>query len=310
MFPSSSNRLSSIWETARKGRSSPDAGSPDMAAIGHVRTITRSAGSSFYWAMRILPRERREAMFAIYAFCREVDDIADGDDPVAAKRERLGEWRTEIHRLYDGRPTMLTTRALAGPVERFALQRKDFLAIIDGMEMDLAGAAAAPSMAELEAYCARVAGAVGLLSIRAFGASGSRPRDFARALGAALQLTNILRDLRQDAALHRLYLPRELLDAHGIGRDADGYDPDATMAHSALPAVCNALAVIARRRFAEAGQALADCDRRALRPAVVMMMHYSRILDRLVAGGWRDLDRRITLAKPVKIWIAIRYGLW
>ena len=302
MFPSTSNRISNFREMARRRR---QGGAGDAEALRHVRALTRAAGSSFYWAMRILRRERRDAMFAIYAFCREVDDIADGEAPAAEKLAQLDAWRAEIHRLYDGTPGRVTARALIAPTRRYALERKDFLAVIDGMEMDARGFAAGPAMAELEAYCDRVAGAVGLLSIRAFGAAGPRGRDFALSLGGALQLTNILRDLKQDAALGRLYVPAELLDRHGI----DERDPDMVLVSTALPAVCDELAAVARRRYGDAARALEDCPRRPLRPAVVMMMHYRRILDRLVQRGWTDLDREVGLSGWEKLWIAGRYGL-
>ncbi len=281
-------------------------GAPDSEAIAHARARTAASGSSFYWAMRLLPADRRDAMFAIYAFCREVDDIADGPDPVPEKRCRLDAWRGDIARIYDGsRPQSLTARALCGPVAAFGLRCEDFLAVIDGMAMDVGEGLQAPSMAVLELYCQRVAGAVGLLSIRAFGAEESRAKDFALALGTALQLTNILRDLGEDAEDGRLYLPCELLAEAGIHT----VSPRAVLAHPALPEVCTALARIARERFAEADTARADCRSGPLRPAVVMMMNYKRLLDGLEQRGWRRLDHPVGISRPAKIWLAFRYGL-
>ena len=275
---------------------------PD-AALEHIRAVTKAAGSSFYWAMRILPPERRDAMFAIYAFCREVDDIADGDAPLDSKSAQLDAWRDEVESIYHGDPENLTARALVAPVRTYDLEREEFMAVIDGMEMDMRGLTVAPSMQDLELYCRRVAGAVGLLSIRVFGAPEAR--EFAISLGSALQLTNILRDLREDAAMGRLYLPHELLDAHGI----TSRDPVAVLEHAALPAVCADLANIARDRFAQAERTLQDCQRGALRPAVVMMMNYRRILERLIEANWRDIDRPVHVSTPEKLWIALRYGL-
>ncbi len=278
---------------------------PDTEAAAHALAVTKAAGSSFFWAMRTLPNERREAMYAIYAFCREVDDIADGEDPASEKHRLLEEWRAEIGRLYDGGPVCLTARALSAPVRAFGLRREDFIAVIDGMDMDVDDGIEAPSMEELETYCRRVAGAVGLLSIRAFGASQPRAEEFAIALGSALQLTNILRDVKQDAEIGRLYLPREMLLAHGI----QSRDPREVLSHPALPGVCADVAAMAWARFAEAEDALAACPGPALRPAVVMMMMYRLILERLVERGWNDLGRPIEISKARKIWIAIRYGL-
>ena len=271
----------------------------------HVRQVVEASGTSFYWGMRILPPERREAMYAIYAFCREVDDIADDDMPQPERISRLAEWRTEIDRLFAGNPQMPTARALLEPTQEFDLQREDFLAVIDGMEMDAREAMRGPSLAEFELYCARVAGAVGLLSTRAFGDSSPRARDHALALGHALQITNILRDIVEDAERGRLYLPKEILEAHGI----TDTDPQKVLKNPALPKVCADLAAMARQRFDEALGALADCDRRALRPASIMRTIYRRVLDRLQKRGWERLDLPVKVSKPEKLWIALRYGI-
>ena len=271
----------------------------------HVFAITKSSGTSFYWAMRLLPKARRDAMFAIYAFCREVDDIADRDGPAEGKLAELAEWRREIDAIYTGAPRYLTARALTRPAREFALRREDFLAVVDGMEMDVRDDMRAPTAAALDAYCRCVAGAVGLLSIRVFGATDAAAEQFAVDLGAALQLTNILRDLRQDAALGRLYLPRELLMEHGIA----SRDPDDVLRHPALPKVCAALARQAEARFAAANANLLRSDPAALRPAVVMMHNYHLLLERLVRAGWRRLDAPVRVSVPEKLWIAFRYGV-
>jgi presqualene diphosphate synthase len=278
---------------------------PDEAARAHVREVTTRSGTSFFWAMRFLPPARRDAMFAVYAFCREVDDIADDGATLELRRAGLAEWRAEIDRLYAGAPRFPTARALLPAVSDYRLVREDFLAVIDGMEMDAVADMRAPSMAELELYCARVAGAVGLLSVRVFGDGSETARDLARAEGQALQLTNILRDLKEDAARGRLYLPRELLIRHGILSD----DPDAVLAHPALGLACDDLARIARGSYDQAEAYLARLDRRTLRPAIVMMAVYRRTLEALVARGWRDLDRAPGPSKFVKLWLALRHGL-
>jgi len=278
---------------------------PDPEALDHVRAITEAAQSSFFWAIRFMPRKRRDAMFAIYAFCREVDDIADGEEDPPLKMARLAEWRREIDRLYAGKPTLPTARALLGPVREFALAREDFIALIAGMEMDVQGTMRAPAMADLEAYCDRVAGAVGLLSIRVFGAEGPSAAAFAIALGRALQSTNILRDLDEDAVMGRFYLPRELLRAHGIMSS----DPESILADAALPKVCEAFAAYAEARFTDAQRELAGCPGRALRPAVVMMVVYRRLLERMRRAGWQPKRRPVGLSKPEKLWIAFRHGI-
>ena len=275
------------------------------AAEAHVREVVLGSGTSFYWGMRLLGAAKRKAMYAIYAFCREVDDVADGDASVAAKLDELAAWRREVDALFRGRASRPTTLALAGPIARFDLPAAEFHALIDGMEMDAAGVMRAPPMHELIRYCRCVAGAVGLLSIRVFGAAGEDARHGALALGEALQLTNILRDLAEDAARGRLYLPRELLEQHRVSRT----DPTRALRDPGLPRVCEALAARAGLRFADAERHFGRADRRALRPALVMMHVYRRTLDRLSARGWRQLEDPVRLARPERLWLALRYGL-
>ena len=178
----------------------------------------RASRSSFYRGMRILPRAQREAMFEIYSFCRAVDDIADDPGPRERRREQLAQWRADIDAVYRGAPPA-ELAGLAQAVRTFDLQREDFIAIIDGMEMDVVADIRAPDRPTLDLYCDRVACAVGRLSVRVFGMEHDAGIALAHHLGRALQLTNILRDLDEDASLGRLYLPRELLQAAGITAD-------------------------------------------------------------------------------------------
>jgi squalene synthase HpnD len=271
-----------------------------------IRELVKASGTSFYMAMRILPPPRRDAMYAIYAFCREVDDIADDDaSPGPEKIRRLDAWRREIDALYAGKPRMLVSRALADPVRKFKLNRDDFLAIIDGMEMDAKEDIRAPSMADLDLYCARVASAVGMLSVRAFGVISHAADNVAQALGRALQLTNILRDIAEDAERGRLYLPRELLDKHEIPTDSI----QSVLMHENLPALCEELAKVAEHYFDEAARAMAECPPKAMRPAAVMGATYRAVLDRLIARGWRDIYTPVSVPKHTKLWLALRHGL-
>ncbi len=270
-----------------------------------IRQRVESAGTSFYWAMRLLPTDRRNGMYAVYAFCREVDDIADDTSPPDEKKARLALWHAEIDALYAGHPRHLVTRALRDPVTRFRLQRENFHAVIDGMEMDAAQDIRAPDLATLDLYCARVASAVGHLSVHVFGDASPDAHAVADALGRALQLTNILRDLDEDATRGRLYLPREILDRHGI-RSAE---PLEVLRHPALPAACRDLAAIACGHFADANRAMARCSRRAMRPAAVMAAFYRALLDALLRSGWRDPGKRVSLSKAQKLWLVLRHGL-
>jgi phytoene synthase len=278
--------------------------SDDASLRETIRRRVEAAGTSFYWAMRMLPQERRDGMYAVYAFCREVDDIAD-DWPEAERPAGLAAWHEEIEAVYAGRPRELIGRALAAPVARFGLRKGDFHDVIDGMEMDAGAAIRAPDLQTLDLYCARVAAAVGHLSVHVFGDPGEAAHQVADALGRALQLTNILRDLAEDAARGRLYLPREMLDRHGIRGD----EPAAVLRHPALPAVCRDLAALAVGHFDAAEAAMARASRRAMRPAAVMGAFYRAMLDALLAADWRDPDTRVGLSKRRKLWLVLRHGL-
>jgi len=270
-----------------------------------IRNRVEAAGTSFYWAMRLLPKHRRNGMYAVYAFCREVDDIADGEQPVERKIAALAAWREEIDHLYAGHPRHLVAHALREPRERYDLRRRDFLAIIDGMEMDAREDIRAPDLATLDLYCGRVASAVGHLSVHVFGDRSDAAHMVAESLGRALQLTNILRDLDEEASRGRLYLPREVLDRHGIR----GTEPKVVLRHPALPAACREVAAIAEEHFRKSLHAMQCCSRRAMRPAAAMAAIYHSTLSALLRSGWRDPATRISVSKPVKLWLVLRHGL-
>jgi len=276
-----------------------------MALRADIRDKVAAAGTSFYWAMRLLPEARREAMYAIYAFCREVDDIADSEAPDEDKRAALDEWRHEIDAIFAGTSRLPLGRVLAEDARRFHLRREDFLAIIDGMEMDARETIQAPSLAELDLYCDRVASAVGRLSVRAFGIDTEEADRVAHHLGRALQLTNILRDLAEDEERDRLYLPREYLREAGITATT----PGEVLRHPNIGQACDKLADLAEHHFREARVAMALCPRRAMRPARAMGAVYHAQLVRLRQRGWQRLEEPIKLPKSVKLWLALRHGL-
>ncbi len=267
-----------------------------------VEAIVRAAGTSFYRGMAILPPPRRQAMYAIYAFCRIVDDIADEESPFETRKPRLEEWRARIAALYRGEASDPVTRELLRAIQAYALRQPDFEAVIDGMEMDADAPIVAPSEATLDLYCDRVAAAVGRLSVRAFGDASPAADEVAHHLGRALQLTNILRDIHEDAQRGRLYLPRDLLDPPGIPHDAQ-----AALHHPALAGVCATLAARAHAHFGAASAAMARCDRRAMKPARLMGATYGAILAKLEARGWDRLDQPVKLSKWAKIGIALRH---
>src|SRR5919201_2897490 len=246
-----------------------------MAEIAIEGGATRASGSSFYAAMRILPRARREAIFAIYGFCRAVDDVADAHGPRAPRLAELARWRAEVGALYAGSPPA-RVRGLAEPVRRYGLRREDFLAIIAGMEMDVAADIRAPESSTLDLYCDRVASAVGRLCVNVFGMEHESGTTLAHHPGRALQLTNILRDLDEDAGRGRLYLPREALEAAGIGID----DPPLVLMHPALDAACAPVIERAQIHFREADTIMDRTPRARVRAPRIMAEAYKRILTR------------------------------
>jgi presqualene diphosphate synthase len=264
-----------------------------------------AAGSSLLWAMRFLPARRRKAMYALYAFCREVDDIADGEASHALKQTLLANWRGEIAHLYGGRPRNAVTIGLSKAVHLYGLQCREFLAIIDGADMKVQTDIRAPSFAQLDRYCERVAVAIGRLSVRIFGDETPAGELVAAELGRALQLTNILHDLAEDAKRHRLYLPRELLHAHGIFATT----PSWVLAQPALPDVCRDLAVLAERHYTAAAEAIAACPRSTMRPAAVILGMYRALLHELLARGCQRLDEPVRIPSQRKLALLLRHGL-
>ncbi|HTV36890.1 MAG TPA: presqualene diphosphate synthase HpnD [Xanthobacteraceae bacterium] len=261
----------------------------------------RAAGSSFYGGMRILPRPQREAMFEIYSFCRAVDDIADDPGPRPPRRDQLQRWRADLDALYAGAPPPQLA-GLAQAVRSFDLRHDDFLAVIDGMEMDVLADIRAPDQATLEVYCDRVACAVGRLSVRVFGMEAKAGLALADHLGRALQLTNILRDLDEDAEMGRLYLPREALRGAGI----ISTDPAAVLANPMLGAACAEIVEQARTHFAQAKTIMAQSPRRAVRAPRIMGEAYGLILDRLVARGFAPPRQRVRLPRARLLLIVLR----
>ena len=250
-------------------------------------TEQRASGSSFYLAMRIMPKVQREAMFEIYSFCRAVDDIADDGLPSDVALVRLDRWRADLAALYAGRPPA-RLEDLAQAVAKFGMDQADFLAVIDGMEMDVRRTVGAGNTdwASLDLYCDRVASAVGRLSAPVFGMVHDEGVALAHHLGRALQLTNILRDLDEDAGIERLYLPNEALRAAGIPEG----DARAVVNDPRVEVVCWLVAEQARAHFAEARKILDRAPSRVARTPRIMGEAYGYIFERVMARG--DLKPR------------------
>jgi phytoene synthase len=269
--------------------------------LAEIEALVRRSGSSFYWGMRMLPPERRAAVYTIYAFCRVVDDIADEPGALVTKRDMLDEWRERVHGLLGGRSDSPLSRMMLLSSRRFDLRSVDFLAIIDGMQMDAEREIVAPPMTTLDLYCDRVASAVGRLSVRAFGDASPAADRVAYCLGRALQLTNILRDVGEDAERSRLYLPREWLTEAGVP-----LHPQGALKSPALPAVCVRVAALARDHYRGAEEAMALCDREAMKPARLMAAPYRALLGRMERNGFARPAERVSLSKWQKAWFGFR----
>ncbi len=272
-----------------------------MTPDQYCESKAAKSGSSFYYSFRLLPPERRRAITALYAFCREVDDVVDEVHDPGVARAKLAWWRTEVAAVYEGAPQHPVAQALVPVVRAYRLPREHFDAVIDGMAMDLAQQRYA-DFADLERYCHRVAGVVGLMSAEIFGYQAPSTARFARDLGIAFQLTNIVRDVGEDARRGRIYLPQEDLARHGVsasailrGREEPGFR--ALMAFEVGRA---------REWYARAMRELAPSDRRAQRASLAMAAIYRALLDEIERDGYRVLDRRIALTPLRKLWIAWR----
>jgi len=265
----------------------------------------KAASSSFYSAMRLMPKAERDAMFAIYAFCRMVDDIADdGRGTRKERKDELDEWRKNLDLLYAGRQPKLGAY-LAEPVRQYGLRKEDFFAVIDGMDMDVEKDIVAPDLLTLDLYCERVASAVGRLSIKVFGMEEGPGFRLAHHLGRALQLTNILRDIDEDAAIGRLYVPKECLEEAGVPLA----DPGVAIAHPGIDQACKSLARRAHDHYAEADRVLARRPKGRIRTPRLMGAIYSEILRRTEAKGWLPPRARISLSKAQLLLIVLKNGL-
>jgi presqualene diphosphate synthase len=264
------------------------------------------AHSSFYSAMRILPERQREAMFAVYGFCRAVDDIADDRGP-ATPAERLAgldQWRADIATMF-ARQAPSHLAVLAEVTRNFHLKQEDYDAVIDGMAMDAERDIRAPDWATLDLYCDRVASAVGRLSVRIFGLTEEPGVAIAHHLGRALQLTNILRDIDEDASLGRLYLPREALTAAGVKTD----EPLTAAADPKLAGACVEVAARAHEHFEKAQSFMAEAPRAAVKAPRLMVAAYGSILDRMLKEGFAPPRRRAKASRLRLLGALLRYGI-
>lgn len=272
-----------------------------MTPDEYCQQRTAQSGSSFYYSFRFLPPLQRRAMMALYAFCREVDDVVDEcrDDNIA--RVKLNWWRDELTRLFDKAPQHKVTQALLPMLDNFNLPEEYFREIIDGMEMDLNKHEYA-SFKDLNLYCYRVASVVGLLSAEIFGFNNRQTLRYAQDLGTAFQLTNILRDVREDAARGRYYIPQDEMQRFGVSKQ----DLSRPVTSDKIIALLKFQANRARDYYNKAMTELPDEDRYRQRSGLIMSRIYQTILDEIEQDGFRVLEHRIKLPPLRKLWLAWR----
>ena len=278
-----------------------------MSAPSPTQSVGSYSGSSFYWALKLLPTDQRDAMFRVYGFCREVDDIADGTDAPDVKRAQLAQYQRAVEAVFAGEDSAIASVQNLKPViADYAIAQADLLAVIEGMQADAFDTVRIPDEAAFDRYLDQVACAVGRLSDKVFGLDGPAAEKLANHLGRALQITNILRDIREDAQRDRLYLPADLLARHGVA----GETLDALLAHENLAEALDELAEQAEGCFRRADEALQHLDRSRTRPARMMKAVYREILHRLRARGLANIDQSVRLSKLSKLWTAFRHGVW
>ncbi len=270
-----------------------------MTPVEYCKNKAAQSGSSFYYSFLFLPSKQRLAITALYAFCREVDDVVDECADSAVARIKLQWWRDEVRRLFDKKPQHPVTQALVEAIETYNLPQEHFLEVIDGMEMDL-DYASYPSFKELSLYCHRVASMVGLMSVEIFGYEDRHTLKYAHELGTAFQLTNILRDVRDDAARGRIYIPLDELARFGVSADdLLQYRPTDNM--DQLFAFQSQRA---KGYYDRALDYLPEIDRYRQRAGLIMAAIYRTLLKEIENDGFHVLERRIKLTPVRKLWIA------
>lgn len=266
--------------------------------------MVKKSGTSFFWSMSLLPRAKRNAMYTIYAFFRHIDDIVDGDAPAEEKMDLLQAWREEMDNIYDKKvPQTDIGRRIYKNCMRFKLPKEEFLTMLDSISMDLPNPLQAPDMNTLNQYCRGVAGAPGNLSLRIFGCTDTNLiNELSESLGRALQLTNILRDVKEDALVNRLYLPKELLNKAGIHHD---YPMDVIIDKN-LSIVREELARIAKDDYKKAFKLLKKLDKKSAKPVKAIAYIYKRYFDIMQNRGWEIISPKPSVGKFTKLCLALK----
>lgn len=270
-----------------------------MTPDEYCQDKTAKSGSSFYYSFLFLPKKQRKAITALYAFCREVDDVVDECSDASIAQTKLNWWRAEIFGAFDGKPNHPVSKALTSAIEQFNLPKEHFLEIIDGMEMDLHQTRFA-NFAELSLYCYRVASVVGLMAAEIFGFEDRATSDYAHNLGMAFQLTNILRDVKEDAERGRIYIPQDELEQYGVS-EQDILNHQCT---DGMRKLLDFQAQRAREYYDKAFSLLPETDRYSQRSGLIMATIYMATLSSIETRSCQVLERRISLSPIRKLWLA------
>ncbi len=272
--------------------------------MNSIKRMVKKSGTSFFWSMRLLPLGKRNAMYTIYAFFRHIDDIVDGDKDVSEKLDLIEAWRQELDNIYDKKtPVTEIGRKIYKNCMRFKLPKSEFIKLIDSITMDLPNPVQAPSMEEFNRYCRGVAGVPGNLSLRIFGCEDEKLiENLATTLGTALQITNILRDVKEDAMADRLYIPKEFLEKAGI----TSTDPQSVIVDKNLAIAREELAQIATKNYDEAYRLIKQLDKKTARSVMIIASIYKRYFDIMQNRGWEVISPKPTIGKMKKLGLALR----
>ena len=268
----------------------------------NVENIVKKSGSSFYWGMKLLPEIKKRAMFSVYAFCRVVDDIADNSGTTKSKKTKLNDWKKKIDSIYNNnKKNESILKELKTSIETFNLEKRDFISIIDGMLMDVKKKIQFPSKTEFELYCERVAVAVGYLSIKIFGLSGYEGKKYAYSLGMAFQLTNIVRDFREDLDMERCYIPRSKLKKYGIKGSLSNLDKT-----NKIQEVLQDILKDADKFFNEADKISKNLDKKKIIASELMKQFYKKIHKKMFNKNI-DIEKKVRLNFFDKTFILINF---
>lgn len=275
-----------------------------QAQMNNIKKMVKKSGTSFFLSMQMLPSPKRHAMYTIYAFFRHIDDIVDGNAQPEEKLELINAWRQELDNIYDKKvPTTEIGRKIYKNCMRFKLPKEEFIKMMDSISMDLPEPLQAPSLQKFNQYCRGVAGVPGSLTLRIFGCEDEALIEkLSTTLGRALQITNILRDVKEDAQAQRIYIPEELLEKAGI----TSREPESVLVDKNLAIAREELARIAEADYKEAFEQIKLLNKKAARPVRMIAYIYKRYFDIMKNRGWEIISPKPRISRPTKWGLMIK----